>query len=120
MFWSNRIACAVHRGKIISAFYFLDDLINEFIYQRVLDEQSDRDYSYFHASEFSRCKRQIAYHYYESRKYISVANDTIKVKTTDKPKPKEVLEFEKKTSGKKNKLRDGKSGQNNGQTDHAI
>jgi hypothetical protein len=36
--------------------------------------------------------------------------DTSKAKPAEKPKPKEVLEFEKKTSGKKNKVRDGRTG----------
>lgn len=38
------------------------------------------------------------------------ATDTSKTKPAEKPKPKEVLEFEKKTSGKKNKVRDGRTG----------
>ncbi len=38
------------------------------------------------------------------------ATDTNKAKPAEKPKPKEVLEFEKKTSGKKNKVRDGRTG----------
>lgn len=38
------------------------------------------------------------------------ATDTSKAKPAEKPKPKEVLEFEKKTSGKKNKVRDGRTG----------
>jgi hypothetical protein len=36
--------------------------------------------------------------------------DTTKAKTPEKPKPKEVLDFEKKTSGKKKALRDGRTG----------
>ncbi len=36
--------------------------------------------------------------------------DTVKAKVPEKNKPKEVLEFEKKTSGKKNKVRDGRTG----------
>lgn len=39
-----------------------------------------------------------------------ISTDTSKAKPADKPKPKEVLEFEKKTSGKKNKVRDGRTG----------
>lgn len=39
-----------------------------------------------------------------------VGADTTKAKPIEKPKPKEVLEFEKKTSGKKNKVRDGRTG----------
>lgn len=38
------------------------------------------------------------------------ASDTAKIKTPEKPKPKEVLEFEKKTSGKKKAVRDGRTG----------
>ncbi|MCK9402238.1 MAG: hypothetical protein M0Q26_02445 [Chitinophagaceae bacterium] len=37
-------------------------------------------------------------------------NDTTRIKIPVKSKTKEVLEFEKKTSGKKNKLRDGRTG----------
>lgn len=36
--------------------------------------------------------------------------DSVKAKLPEKTKPKEVLEFEKKTSGKKNKVRDGRTG----------
>lgn len=36
--------------------------------------------------------------------------DSTKAKPAEKPKPKEVLEFEKKTSGKKKALRDGRTG----------
>ena len=44
---------------------------------------------------------------------VSGATDTTKAKTatlSEKIKPKEVLQFEKKTSGKKNKVRDGRTG----------
>ncbi|MES2332244.1 MAG: hypothetical protein V4539_21730 [Bacteroidota bacterium] len=39
-----------------------------------------------------------------------VSIDTTKAKPIEKPKPKEVLEFEKKTSGKKKAVRDGRTG----------
>ncbi len=44
---------------------------------------------------------------------VNGANDTTKGKTMtlpEKPKPKEVTDFEKKTSGKKKKVRDGRTG----------
>ncbi|MEO7531691.1 MAG: hypothetical protein ABIS69_09775 [Sediminibacterium sp.] len=41
---------------------------------------------------------------------VKVSTDTAKVKPLEKPKPKEVLDFEKKTSGKKKALRNGSTG----------
>lgn len=41
---------------------------------------------------------------------VKVSVDTTKAKPVEKPKPKEVLEFEKKTSGKKKALREGRTG----------
>jgi hypothetical protein len=38
------------------------------------------------------------------------ATDTTKAKPVEKPKPKEVTDFEKKTSGKKKAVRDGRTG----------
>jgi len=49
----------------------------------------------------------------KNRPRVNAANDTIKGKTmtlSEKPKPKEVTDFEKKTSGKKKKVRDGRTG----------
>jgi hypothetical protein len=42
--------------------------------------------------------------------FVKVNTDTAKAKIIEKPKPKEVLEFEKKTSGKKKAVRDGRTG----------
>jgi hypothetical protein len=41
---------------------------------------------------------------------LKVNTDTTKAKTPEKTKPKEVAEYEKKTSGKKKALRDGRTG----------
>ncbi len=41
---------------------------------------------------------------------VKVTADTTKAKPVEKPKPKEVLDFEKKTSGKKKALREGRTG----------
>lgn len=42
-------------------------------------KENDRDYSYFHASEWEKCHRKIAYEYYESKKYITVDQNAVKV-----------------------------------------
>ena len=40
---------------------------------------NNRDYSYFHASEWSRCHRKIAYAYYESKGYIKTDSSSVKI-----------------------------------------
>ena len=40
---------------------------------------NDRDYSYFHPSEWNDCHRKLAYLYYEYKGHISVSQDVIKI-----------------------------------------
>ena len=42
-------------------------------------KNNNRDYSYFHASEWDKCHRKIAYEYYESKGYITLDGSSIKV-----------------------------------------
>lgn len=51
------------------------------IKQHLVDKQVDnnRDYSYFHASEWDRCHRKIAYSYYESKGIFSIPSSCVVV-----------------------------------------
>lgn len=40
---------------------------------------NNRDYNHFHPSEWDGCHRKIAYHYYEAKGYIKIAQSAIKV-----------------------------------------
>lgn len=42
---------------------------------------NDRDYNYFHPSEWDSCHRKIAYHTYEAKGYLTVSKSAIKVDT---------------------------------------
>lgn len=42
-------------------------------------KNNNRDYSYFHASEWEKCHRKIAYEYYEAKKLIETDDSALKI-----------------------------------------
>lgn len=42
-------------------------------------ENKERDYTHFHASQWDKCHRQIAYYYYEAKEYIKIKTEATKV-----------------------------------------
>lgn len=43
-----------------------------------LSMNNDRDYSYFHASEWDSCHRKLAYQYYEHKGYVNIDSSVVK------------------------------------------
>lgn len=56
------------------------DAINRQLYIDAVNafESKQRDYTYFHPSEFDVCHRQMAYHYYHAKGFISVDSASLK------------------------------------------
>lgn len=57
------------------------DAVNRELQNKAINEfeSLDRDYTYFHASEWDKCHRQIAYHYYYAKGWISVDRSSLKI-----------------------------------------
>lgn len=52
-------------------------VVDQFLIERA--KHNDRDYSYFHASEWDRCHRKIALAYYESKGFIKTDPEALKI-----------------------------------------
>ncbi len=55
----------------------ITDAVNSHLVAKA--KKNDRDYSYFHASSWDRCKRKIAYEYYEAKGVIKIDPSCIKI-----------------------------------------
>ncbi len=50
----------------------LEHIINKVLIEK--NKKNDRDYSYFHASEFHQCHRKLVYKYYEAQGFVTASN----------------------------------------------
>lgn len=58
----------------------LDTINQKLVAKAVAEiESKERDYSYFHPSEWDGCKRKISYAYYEAKGYITIDRTALKI-----------------------------------------